>query len=366
MGYEIRTLATLAGQARQFFTQSIPGAVASLWANTFTVLGKVLALLDFEHEMRRQALYQQLFASTAAEVWLKRHGFELGLTPDTGTAASGTVTVPCGGLVEPIPEGTTFTRADGVTFSTVSVTPAPTIGATLDLVVQADLVGEITNVAAGTTLTLVPVAGVPFQLGGQAMVDAAGITGGVDAELLEAFRSRVLYRKRNPPQGGSVPDYVEWAQAALSTVTNVYVDSFQNDSRSVWLCFTVSDQPNGIPTAGQVAIVEAYASDPVRRPVTARVFATGPTEVDVPIVITNFSPDTPDTRAAAAAEIAALQIDEIEPATPTTPFTLFRETIEAAVNRATGVKAFTLVSPAADVTFSTGGQFPVLQPPTYQ
>ena len=336
MGYEIRTLATLAGQARQFFTQSIPGAVASLWANTFTVLGKVLALLDFEHEMRRQALYQQLFASTAAEVWLKRHGFELGLTPDSGTAASGTISIPCGGLVEPIPEGTTFTRADGATYSTVTVTQPPTIGATIDLVVQANLVGSAYNVVPGATLTLVPTAGVPFQLGSQATVDSSGLTGGVDAEALESFRARVLYRKRNPPQGGSVPDYVEWAQAALATVTNVYVDSFQNDSRSVWLCFTVSDQPNGIPTPAQVATVEAYASDPVRRPVTARVFATGPTEVDVPIVITNFSPDTPDTRAAAAAEIAALQIDEIQPATPTSAFTLFVETIEAAINSRDG------------------------------
>lgn len=366
MGYEIRTLATLADQARQFFTQSITGAIASLWANTFTVLGKVFALLDFEHEMRRQALYRQLFASTADQVWLTRHGFELGLTPDPGSAATGTATVPCGGLIEPIPEGTTFTRADGATYSTVAVTPPPAIGATIDLVLQADLVGSVYNVAAGTTLTLVPRAGVPFQLGSQATVDASGLTGGVDAEDLETFRARVLYRKRNPPQGGSVPDYVEWAGQALATVNNVYVDSFLNDARSVWVCFTVSDQPNGIPTPTEVATVQAYISDPVRRPVTARVFATGPTEVDLPIVITNFAPDTPDTRAAVAAEIAALQIDEIQPATPTTSFTLFVEMIEAAINRATGVKSFTLVSPAADITYSIGGQFPVLQPPTYQ
>ena len=365
MGYSIRTLATLGQQARLFFTQAVPGALVSLWANTFTVLGKVLALLDFEHELRRQWLFRQLFASTADVVWLTRHGFELGIVPDAGTAASGTVTSPCSGLVEPIPAGTQFKRADGATYSTIAATPAPT-GATVDLILQADAVGAAYDVDPGNTLALVIASGVPFQLGAQATVDAAGLTGGVDAEDIETFRARVLYRKRNPPQGGSIPDYVEWTGQALASVRNVYVDSFANDSRSVWVCFTVSDQPNGIPTPAQVATVQAYVDDPVRRPVTARVFATAPTSVDVPIMIRNFAPDTPDTRAAVAAEIAALQLDEIEPSTPSTPFTLYLEIIEAAINRATGVKAFTLVSPPADIAYSIGGQFPVLQPPTYQ
>ena len=138
---------------------------------------------------------------------------------------------------------------------------------------------------AGDTLALVVDNGVPEQLGATATVDAGGLTGGTDPEDLETFRARVLYRKRNPPQGGSAPDYVEWAGQALSTVKAVFVDSFANDTRSVWVCFTVSDQANGIPSTDQVATVQAYVSDPVRRPITARVFATGPTEVDVPIAL---------------------------------------------------------------------------------
>ncbi len=362
MGYEIRTLATLATQAWQFLTQSIPGAIVRIWPNTFRVIGKVLALLDFEHELRRQWLFQQLFASTAEELWLTRHGFELGLTPDPGTASTGLVTVAATpGLL--VPAGLSFERADGSTYTTL--VDATAAGATVDLVVMADLTGSDYDVEAGDSLSLVTTIAAPFGLGTTGTVGAAGIGGGVDPEELEAFRARVLFRKRNPPQGGSSADYVEWAGEALASVKAVYVDSFSNDSRSVWVCFTVSDQPNGLPTDDEVATVQAYVNDPIRRPVTARVFATGPTPVAVPIALKNFAPDTPDTRAAVAAEIAALQVDEIQPATPSTAFVLYVEAIEAAINRATGVQAFTLVSPAADETYSTGGQMPVLGIPSY-
>ena len=362
MGYDIRTLATLATQARQFFTQAVPGALVRLWANTFIVLGKVFALLDFEHELRRQWLFNQLFASTAEYQWLTRHGFELGLTPDSGTAATGSVTV-ASASGDIVPAGTQFERADGATYSTLA--PTTPTGATVRLTLMADSVGADYDAAAGDTLTLVETTAAPASLGSLATVEAAGITGGVDVEDLETFRARVLYRKRNPPQGGSAPDYVEWAGQALGTVKAVFVDSFSNDSRSVWLCFTVTDQPNNLPSDAEVATVQAYVGDPVRRPITARVFATAPTPVAVPIAVMNLAPDTDDTRAAVANEIAALQADEVQPATPSTPFTLYREQIEAAINRATGVARFTLVSPAADLTFTTGGQMPVLQAPTY-
>ncbi len=193
-----------------------------------------------------------------------------------------------------------------------------------------------------------------------ATVDAAGLTGGTDPEDVETFRARVLYRKRNPPQGGSAPDYEIWAGEALSTVEDVYVDSFLNDTRAVWVCFTVSDQPNGIPSAGEVAAVQAYIDDPVRRPITARVYATAPTPVQQAVGIKDLSPDTPDIRAAIDAELAAFFVDDVQPATPSTPFTLYVEAVSAAVARAAGVGTFTLLVPAADQAFSTGGQMPVL------
>lgn len=362
MAYSIRPLLTLSTLARTAFTQSVTGAIVRLWANTFTVFGKVFALLDFEHEQRRAYLYDQIFASTAAPQWLARHGFELGLTQDPGNAAVGTMsTMVPGGTV--VPAGLSYSRADGRTYSTLAAVTAGGSAAqtvTVDLPVSADLAGADGNMTAGDTLTLVNPGSGPFGLASSGTVDTAGLTGGADAEDTETFRARILYRKRNPPQGGSAADYEIWAGEALTTVSDVYVDSFANDSRAVWVCFTVSDQPNGIPSAGEVAIVQSYINDPIRRPVTARVYATAPTPVLQAIGIKGLSPDTPDSRGAIAAELAAFFADDVQPATPSTPFTLYEEAVSAAIARAAGVGTFTLLIPAGDQTFSIGGQMPTL------
>ena len=360
MGYEIRTLATLSGQARAFFTSAVQGAVVKIWANTFTVLGKVLALLDFEHELRRQRLFKQYFVSTADDrAYVIRHGFEYGLSPDAGNQAVGVflVDAPAGTLV---PEGMTWVRGDGITYTTLADATATVDGVRLDL--QADLPGAIANMEPGDTLTAVLTDAVPEALATTGTVDVDGIGGGTDPENIETFRARVLYRKRNPPQGGSAPDYTKWAGEALSTVRDVFVDSFQNDARSVWVCFTVSDQPDGIPSDAQVAIVQAYVGDPIRRPMTARPFAVKPTPVPQRIEIANLTPYTSDTAGAIEAELAALFRDDVRPATPESPgpFTLYREQVDAAIARATGVKTFTLLSPAADQAFTVGSQMPTL------
>lgn len=362
MAYNIRPLEALADLARQAFVAAVPGAIVRLWANTFTVFGKVFALLDFEHEQRRAYLYAQIFASTAAEPWLARHGFELSLTQDPGNVAIGTMTtVVPGGTI--IPSGISYRRADGRTYSVLA--PVSAVGGTganvaVDLPISADLAGAGGNMQAGDILTLVNPAGAPFGLATSGSVDTAGLTGGTDPEDIETFRARVLYRKRNPPQGGSDADYVKWVGEALSTVRGVYVDSFANDSRAVWVCFTVSDRPAGIPSAGEVATVQAYVNDPVRRPVTARVFVTAPTPVPISIGITHFHPDTPDVRAAVTAELVAFFTDDVSPATPSSALTLYVEHVSAAIARAAGVGDFTLAAPAADQVLAAGGQMPVL------
>lgn len=350
MAYSVRSLVDLSKEARGFFTQTIPGAVANVWANTFTVVGKVIALLNFEHELRRRWLFAQLFASTADELWLQRHGFELGLTRIPASGSYGTVTLAATpGTV--VPGGLTFSRADGATYTTISGGVAS--GNSIKLPIEADLAGADFNVAAGETLALAA-SSVVAGLSSTGTVDAPGLTGGTDIEPLETFRARVLARKRKPPQGGSASDYEEWVREALSTVLAVFVDSFVNDARSVWLQFTVSDQPNGIPTAGQLAIVQAYLDDPVRRPVTARVFVSAPTPSPLTILIGGLTPDTPDTRATVEAELAAVFVDRGRSSQPSSPFVLSYSWLDEAISRATGEDSHRLLAPVGDTTFDTG------------
>lgn len=358
-GYTIRSLAQLAAEATGAFTQSVQGTASKLWPNLWRVESKVLALIGFELEQRRKWLVDQLFASTADRVWLIRHGFELGLTIDPASFAVGTATAAAN-LGAVVPVGLQYQRDDGATFSTVASVTAQ--GNSVSFSLEADAGAAAGNTPAGTVLTLVNPDDAPIGLAPTCTVDTAsdgtGLSGGADEEDLESFRGRVLYRKRNPPQGGSIPDYVEWVQAAVPTVRAVFVDSFQNDARSVWVQFTVTDQPNGIPTAGQVALAQAYADDPIRRPVTARVFVSAPNPVAVNVVIGALSPDTGDIRAAIQAEVVATFTDRARPGQPSAPFKLSASWLDEAVSRATGEDSHDLVSPG-DLIF-TAGNLPVL------
>jgi uncharacterized phage protein gp47/JayE len=358
-GYTIRSLAQLAAEATGAFVQSVQGTATKLWPNVWRVEGKVLALIGFEMEQRRAWLVRQLFASTAERVWLIRHGFELGLQPEPASTSMGTATATATpGAVVPI--GLQYVRGDAVTYTVVA--NATAAGNSVSIALEADAPSAAGDTPAGTLLTLVNPDDAPIGLGTTCTVDAAsdgtGLSGGTDEETTESFRARVLYRKRNPPQGGSIPDYIEWVLAAVPTATAVFVDSFQNDTRSVWVQFTVSDQPNGIPTAGQVAAAQAYVDDPIRRPVTARVFVSAPVPQAVNVVIGGLSPDTTDIRAAVAAEILATFTDRARPGQPSAPFVFSASWIDEAISRATGEDRHRRVAPAADLTF-TSGNLPV-------
>lgn len=363
-GYTIRSLAQLAAEATSAFVQSVQGTATKLWPNVWRIESKVLALIGFEMEQRRAWLVRQLFASTADRVWLIRHGFEYGLQPEPASTAIGTATAAANpGTVVPI--GLQYARGDGATYSTVASVSAT--GNSISVELEADDASAASDTPAGTTLTLVNPDDAPVGLAKVCVVDAAadgtGLSGGADEQDIETFRAQVLYRKRNPPQGGAGVDYAQWVQAAVPNVLAVYVDSFQNDSRSVWVQFTVSDQPNGIPSEGQVAAAQAYIDEsgdagPVRRPVTARAFVSRSNPVPVDVVIGGLAPDTMDVRLAIEAEIAATFVDRARPGKPSAPFRFSVSWLNEAISRATGEDSHRLVSPTSDLVFASG-QLPV-------
>ncbi len=205
-GYTIRSLAQLAAEATGAFVQSVQGTATKLWPNVWRIESKVLALIGFEMEQRRAWLVRQLFASTADRVWLIRHGFEYGLQPTPASTAMGTASAAAAaGTV--VPAGLQYARGDGTTYSTVARATAS--GTSVSLALEADVAGSAGNTSAGMILTLVNPDDAPLGLGKTCTVDSAedgtGLSGGSDEQDLEAFRAEVLYRKRNPPQGGLDP-----------------------------------------------------------------------------------------------------------------------------------------------------------------
>lgn len=350
-GYVVRSLAQLASEARSALAQAVQGTASRLLPNVWRVEGKVLALLGFEHEQRRAFLYDQIFASTAGERWLARHGFELGLAPAPAASAIGIVIVAATpGTV--VPAGLRFGRGDGAIYTTLAAETAT--GTTVALTVEADLAGAAGNADPGIRLTLADPDEALEGLDTEAVVGPEGLAGGGDPEALESFRARVLARKRRPPQGGAAPDYETWTREALLQVDRVWVDSFNNDARSVWVAFTVTDQPDGIPTPGQVAVVQNYINDAVRRPVTARAYAVAPARLPVPVTIRGLTPDTLDVRQSVDEEVNATFADLAEPGRPSGATVFSRSWLTEAVARAVGEDRHEILSPVNDIEVPPG------------
>lgn len=361
MPYEVPRLSDLSARARVLFTQSITGAVVSIWPNTYTVVAKVLAAIGFEIHLRLAWLSRQMFASTADDEWLERHGFELGLARVPAQRAIGTLTITApDGVV--IPSGITYSRDDGTIFRSRNSAIGAVAGGPLQF--EAVVPGAAGNTEAGAVLTVVDALGIT-DLGATATVAAGGLGGGSEREAKEAFRERVLARKRNPPQGGSRTDWESWTKESDGAISRVFVDSFVNDSRQVWVAFLRSDRVNGIPTGGDVADVQAYLSDSVRRPVTARVTVVAPEPIAVNVVIAGLSPDTAAVRGAIEAELAAVFATKSVPATPSTPSVFYREWIGEAISRAGGEFSHSLTTPSGNTTLTTSPQIAVLGTVTF-
>ncbi len=355
MPYEIPRLDALSQRARQLFAQAIPGAVVTIWPNSFTVVAKVLAAAGFEIHLRLAWLSRQMFASSADDEWLQRHGFEVGVNRLPAQRAVGQVTVS-GPVGVAIPAGVVYERADG---QRVRSRHSAIGSASVEIAFEAVDAGAAGNAAAGETLTLVDNGGV-VGLGQTAIVATGGLGGGADREERETFRARVLLRKRNPPQGGSASDWEAWVRASNPLVARVFVDSFSNSDRRVWIAVTFADRANGVPTSGDIAQVQDALDQPDVRPVTARVTVVAPTPVAVAVTAIGLQPSTVAVQAAIRAELAAMFSERMLVATPTRPFILPRAWVSEAISRATGEDRHTLTLPAADITFATPGQLPVL------
>ena len=335
------------------FYRPIVGAVVDLWPNSHAVTAKVLALLARAIDLRLIVLYRQIFASSADATWLRRHAFEYGIGGTEAGRAGGQVVVQAQGSGT-FPAGLAFQRDDGALFLTVA--SAIAVPGPISLTVLADQAGTAGNTDDGAVLTLISTP--PVAIAGGTGIVSGGLGGGSAAEDPEDLRARVLQRKRNPPQGGSATDWERWARE-VAGVSRVFVDSYSNTDRRVWVAITFAGRTNGIPNNGDVAAVQAHLSDPNLRPVTARVTVVAPTAVPVAITATGVEPPTTQVEAAIAAELDALFAERMQVATPNRPFVLPRAWISEAISRATGEDRHTLVTPATDLTFTAPGQLPV-------
>lgn len=348
MPFEIPTVKALVTRTAAAFRANLKGTDAVLWPNNVAISAKVIAGAVWEPFSFLDYISRQILVHTAEGQWLEKHAYDYGMARLPATYARGTVTL-AGSNGTTVTAGLVLQRSDGVRYTLAS--SGTVSGGVLDVEAVCQTPGKAGNAASGTVMALTgPFPGLQLEH----TVASEGIGAGADQESDESLRERVLFRKRMPPRGGAIHDYVAWTRE-VNGVTRVFVDpvTISNGRISVGIWFLMDGSyVNGIPQTADVGVVAAYI-DSVR-PAGARVEVLAPVGVPINITITGLSPDTAAVRSAIYAELADLFTRESRVSTVTSPATLYRSKIWEAVSQATGEDHHVVTLPNSDTALATG------------
>lgn len=247
-----------------------------------------------------------------------------------------------------IPAGTILNRADGIQYATNS--EALIVAGVASVAVTAVEPGARGNCDAGTVLSLVsPIAGIS----GAATVTAAAGTDGTEVEGSDRLRARLMSRIQQPPHGGNKADYEAWA-LDVPGVTRAWIYPLYLGPGNVGITFVRDDDsPSILPSAAEVAAVQAYIDEV--RPVTATATVFAPAEVPVPLSIA-VVPNTQAVKDAVQAELADFFKRESSPGG-----TLYWSRMDEAISLAQGETSHQLTVPAPNThVVRAAGQISVL------
>ena len=358
MAFSLPSLKDLAERTRQSFRANLKGSDAWVWPNNVYASAKVIAGATFEVFGFAAYIQKQMFAHTAPDIdSLLLHGAEFGIPRRPAAPAQGTV-VFTGDVAFSVDSGTVLQRTDGVQFLVPAGGAIVTVGGTLELNIVAVTNGQNTNTPTGTPLQII--SGVDISTVTAEVGTAATL--GTDVEDIETYRSRILFRKRNPPHGGSAADYVIWA-GQVSGVTRTYVERLWAGPGTVRV-FPLFDEAyeNGIPTVSDVTRVAEHIGG--LQPAGAVVAVVAATPKVVNIVINGLTPMTTAVQEAVLAELRDMfrrnsrpaGIDSVHPGMPflAYPTSFSRSWVWQAVANATDEQRHIITSPAADVSLAPG------------
>jgi uncharacterized phage protein gp47/JayE len=362
--FAIPSLKDLVERARQSFRVNLPGSDAWLWPNNINPTAKVFGGLIHEVFGFADYIQKQKFALTADSENLDLHGAEFGLARKPTAPAQGNVDIVVASASS-ILVGGVLRRADGIEYL---ATAGGAIGGpgTLTVQVTAATDGKITNALGGAPLEIVSgFTGDPDAL---AQVASGGIVAGFDVEDDESFRARILFRKRNPPHGGSAADYVYWAGEVSGVSSNgahpdVFVDRLWSGPGTVRIFPLMFDlYANGIPQPADVVRVSDHIE--TVRPAGAKVTVQAPAAVPINITIVGIEPNTPAVQEAVLTElrsafrrnarVAGTDLDIGNMDYLAKPTTFSRSWIWQAVANASGERRHKITAPADDVPLASG------------
>ncbi len=230
--------------------------------------------------------------------------------PADATQAEHTVAVTVKNQVGSLAGGSQLLHAPtGVLYLTTAAVPldAPTV--TVTVIASSDQSGgdgsgTIGNLDTDAELSFAN----PLPNVATVAVVIARTVDGADAETAEDYRTRVIQRCQNKPQGGAYADYQQWAEEPASIVAAYPYTSSTPGEVDVYVECAATIDPDGI--AGPTEIDEAAAAIELdvdglasRRPATAAVNVYAITRTDFGVTVTGLTPDTSDNRIAVHAAV---------------------------------------------------------------
>ncbi|CAG8864071.1 baseplate J/gp47 family protein [Pseudomonas fluorescens] len=334
MTYEIPTLPALIKRTEADFERNAPDALRRADAK---VAARALSGTAYELYGYQDWIARQSNPATCDEAMLLRWAnwrLDDGPTPAVAAKGLATVTGSSGALVDAgqiyqLPDGRRYQVAEAVTL----------VDGSASLKLVAEDVGALGNIEAGTLTAVTPVLGVSSD----AVINLDGIVGGVEKEGIEALRGRVQAAFKNPSKVGSGNDFVEWA-LEVPGVTRAWALPRWMGPGTFGLAFVRDGDPDIIPTAVQVAEVQAYLDK--KRPVTAEVYALAPTPRPLNFGI-RLVPDSTALRAAVTGALSGLIVDEGGPGK-----TLLITHVHSAISNTPGETDHVLSVPAGDVVMA--------------
>lgn len=328
---------------------NFPDSDPKVQPGLFNTISKAVSLVTHGLYIYQDWISRQSFAASADDEFLDVIGTEIAIDRREATASAGDV--DCTGVdTNSIPVGTELVSSTGVSYT---VTVGATItGGIATITVTAITFGLETNQDVGVKLNFVsPISGVDSL----ALVATGGLIGGADRETDDVYRERIIQRKRNPLQCGSVTDYEIWAKQ-VAGVTRAFVFPQEAGPGTVTVRFMMDDTyTDGIPLAGDVATVQAYIESQMPINVVLSVEAPVAVETDITARVT---PATADVIAAVELELDDLFFRDSEPGGG-----LLLSRIRESISNATGELDNIVDDPTADVATASSAE--ILVPGTY-
>lgn len=361
MPFQRKNLTTLIQEAQQDVADGgMPGVGVPVPGGFLDKLTKYLAGLIYEVYTYVDWVAKQCVPWTATDEYLHGWAQFRGVTRKDATQAVGNITI-YGTANATVNAGTIVTRNDGVQYVINGNVTIGNTGVATATITSVDY-GLAVNAPIGTTLNLAtPVLNVQNKT-----IAATEITGALDQEDDDSFRSRMLLKYQEAPQGGSIRDYEQWA-LAVPGVTRAWCNPHGQGlgTVEVYPMFDVlradragfplgnsgvasSEMRSNVKATGDLVVVADYIYP--LRPATAIVHVRAPQRANVNVVISGLSVDSAATRNAIN---VAIDNKLVEVGTALGGY-VYPSDIFDAIKSVSDVEHFSLSSPTAPVVIPLG------------